>query len=318
MRALDHSESDPGAHGDVGYFSGSAGMMAFDSLNTIQRDSIISFPAIGLSVNPPASFQLFGRTIYFYGVIIAAAFIIGILYCGRKAQKAGIREDDVYDVLLWLLPSAIVGARLYFVLFNLDYYLRNPSEIAAVWEGGLAIYGGVLAGALVILVFTKKRKISTLAFLDLFLTACILGQAIGRWGNFTNREAFGRPTEAFFRMGLTDASGSTIYVHPTFLYESLWNFAGFLLMNHTLSKAKKYDGQCFYLYCLWYGIGRAAIEGLRTDSLYIPGTAIRVSQLLSALLATFGLIMLLCRHGRQTPSAFPSASASASPEESKK
>ncbi|MDO5444953.1 MAG: prolipoprotein diacylglyceryl transferase [Eubacteriales bacterium] len=272
--------------------------MEFDSVSTIQRGSIITFPSFGLSLDPPASFQLFGKTIYLYGVIIAAAFIIGILYCGRKAERNGIKEDDIYDLLLWLLPFSIIGARLYFVLFNLDYYLENPSEIAAVWEGGLAIYGGVIAGALVILIFTRKKKISTLSFLDLFLTACILGQAIGRWGNFTNREAFGCQTDGFFRMGLTDLSGTTIYVHPTFLYESLWDFAGFLIMNHYISKAKKYRGQCFYIYCLWYGTGRAVIEGLRTDSLFIPGTSVRVSQLLSVILAVFGLVMLIKNRGR--------------------
>lgn len=273
--------------------------MLSDSFSTIQRDSVITFPALGLSLNPPASFSLFGRTIYLYGVIIAVAFIIGILYCGRKAGKTGLKEDDIYDVLLWLLPSAIIGARLYFVLFSLDYYLAHPSEILAVWEGGLAIYGGVIVGAAVILIFTRKKKIPTLAFLDLFLTACILGQAIGRWGNFTNREAFGCETELFCRMGLTDLSGKTIYVHPTFLYESLWNFIGFLIMNHCLSKTEKYPGQCLYLYCFWYGTGRAVIEGLRTDSLYIPGTSLRVSQLLSAVLAVFGLVMLLRNRGRK-------------------
>lgn len=270
-----------------------------DSFSTIQRDSIITFPALGLSLNPPASFSLFGRTIYFYGVIIAIAFIIGILYCGRKAVKVGLKEDDIYDVLLWLLPSSIIGARLYFVLFNLDHYLAHPSEIFAVWEGGLAIYGGVIAGAAVILIFTRKKKISAPAFLDLFLTACILGQAIGRWGNFTNREAFGCETDLFCRMGLTDLSGKTIYVHPAFLYESLWNFIGFLILNHCLSKTAKYPGQCLYLYCFWYGIGRAVIEGLRTDSLYISGTSLRISQLLSAVLAVFGLVMLIRNHNRK-------------------
>lgn len=278
--------------------------MSSDILNTIQRDSVISFPALGITLNPPASFALFGRTVYLYGVIIALAFIAGILYCGAKARKIGISEDAVYDVLLWLIPVGIIGARIYYVLFRIDYYTAHPSEIIAVWEGGLAIYGGVIAGALVILFFTKRRKISTLSFLDLFLTACILGQAIGRWGNFTNREAFGAQTEIFCRMGLTDPAGNTVFVHPTFLYESLWNFAGFFILNRILN-SRRYPGQCLFAYCLWYGLGRMWIEGLRTDSLYIPGTGIRISQLLSALLVIFGAVMLF----RNRPSKKAAASA---------
>ena len=129
--------------------------------------------------------------------------------------------------------------------------------------------------------------------LDLFLTACILGQAIGRWGNFTNREAFGGITDIFCRMGLTDSSGKTVYVHPTFLYESLWDLTGFILMNRILTFKRRYNGECFYLYCFWYGSGRAWIEGLRTDSLYIPGTTVRISQIVSIAISVIGLILLI-------------------------
>lgn len=261
--------------------------------DTIQRESIISFPGFGISVNPPSSFTILGKTVYLYGVIIAAAFVLGMLYCGRRAKKIGISEDCVYDVLLWLLPCCILGARLYYVLFRLDYYLKNPAEIIAVWQGGLAIYGGVFAGAAVLFFFSKHRKISFKAMLDLFLTACILGQAIGRWGNFTNREAFGGITDIFCRMGLTDSSGKTVYVHPTFLYESLWDLTGFILMNRILTYKRRYNGECFYLYCFWYGSGRAWIEGLRTDSLYIPGTTVRISQIVSIAISVIGLILLI-------------------------
>ena len=151
----------------------------------------------------------------------------------------------------------------------------------------------MIAGIITVAVFCRRRKLPAAAVTDLLITACILGQSIGRWGNFTNREAFGAETGIFCRMGLTDTSGTTIYVHPTFLYESLWNFAGFLLLNTLLSGRRKYEGQCLYVYCLWYGTGRALIEGLRTDSLYIPGTGIRVSQLLSVLLVLFGAAMLI-------------------------
>lgn len=266
---------------------------------TIQRESIISFPMLGnFSINPPASFSLFGKTVYFYGVTIAFAFMAGLYYCVRYAKKVKLTEDDVYDAFLWLLPAAIVGARVYYVLFRLDYYLKYPREIIAVWEGGLAIYGGVIAGFTVILLVCRKKKIESGAMLDLFITACILGQAIGRWGNFFNREAFGAETEVFCRMGLTSPDGSTIFVHPTFLYESLLDLTGFFMLNRLIRTGRrKYNGQCLEIYMLWYGSGRFIIEGLRADSLYIGSTGIRVSQILSALLAAAGAVLLL--HGEK-------------------
>ena len=260
---------------------------------TMLRESAISFPFLGLTVDPPASFTLFGREIYFYGVIIALAFGAGIWYCTRKCARAGLTEDDVYDVILWLIPAGIIGARLYFVLFRIDYYIARPGEIFALHEGGLAIYGGIIAGVIAAALTARHKKVPPLAVLDLLITACALGQAIGRWGNFMNREAFGRETEIFCRMGLTTGAGETVYVHPTFLYESLWDLAVFLVLNRVISKKYRYSGQCILLYCLLYGTGRALIEGLRTDSLYIPGTGIRVSQLLSACLAAFGAVMLI-------------------------
>ena len=273
----------------------SAESMSSPLLETIGRDSPVSFPMLGnLTVNPPASFSLFGRTVYFYGVIIALAFVAGMAWCLRRAKQAGLREDDLYDVFLWILPSAIVGARLYYVLFRLDYYLENPAEIPALWEGGLAIYGGVLAGLAAAVVVCRRKKIPPLSLLDLLAPACMLGQAIGRWGNFFNREAFGRETTVFCRMGLQAADGTILYVHPTFLYESLWNLIGFLFLDALLRRGRKrFNGQCLWLYFLWYGIGRAWIEGLRTDSLMIGSTGIRVSQILSLLLAALGAGMLI-------------------------
>lgn len=260
---------------------------------TMLRGSVISFPFLHITIDPPASFHLFGRDFYLYGAIIALAFLAGIIYCTRKSKHCGIPQDDIYDILLYLIPLCILGARFYFVLFQLEYYLQHPGEILAVWEGGLAVYGGIITGAITLLLFCKKRKLPVLAVMDLFITACILGQSIGRWGNFTNREAFGVETELFCRMGLMDASGSMIYVHPTFLYESLWNLIGFLLLNVLLSGKKQYDGECIYVYCAWYGLGRTLIEGLRTDSLYLWNTGIRVSQLLSFLLFLFGIVILI-------------------------
>ena len=253
---------------------------------TIQRDSSISFPFLGnLTLNPPASFSLFGREIYLYGVIVALAFILGILFSGKKAPEFGIASDSFYDMMLWLIPLCILGARLYFVAFQWDYYRLHPKEILAVWEGGLAIYGGIIAGFLVILIFCRVKKLSPAAMLDVSAFGLLIGQIIGRWGNFFNREAFGAVTEVFCRMGLTAPDGTTLYVHPTFLYESLWNLLGLLFLLRFVKKGRRrYDGQCILIYFFWYGLGRVWIEGLRTDSLYLGSTGIRVSQLLSLLL----------------------------------
>ena len=264
-------------------------------LETIQRDSAISFPFLGgWTVNPPASFSLFGRDIYLYGVMVAMAFLVGILLCARFAPKFGISTENFYDLVLWVIPLSILGARLYFVIFQADYYLSHPAEILAVWEGGLAIYGGLIAGFLTTFVYCRCNKLSFPAMLDVLSFGVLPGQAIGRWGNFFNREAFGAETEVFCRMGLTAPDGSTIYVHPTFLYESLWNLCGLvLLILFARSGKRRYDGQCILLYFLWYGLGRSWIEGLRTDSLYLGSTGIRVSQLLSVILVFISATILI-------------------------
>ena len=265
-------------------------------IQTIQRDSSISFPILGnFSINPPSYFTVFGRNIYFYGVLIALGFLLAILYCGRRSREFGIEADDFYDLMLWLIPLSIVGARLYFVLFRLEDYLSDPISILYVHEGGLAIYGGVIAGILCAVFVCRKKKIPLPAMLDLVIFGLLIGQVIGRWGNFMNREAFGAETEIFCRMGLTAPDGTTVYVHPTFLYESLWNLCCLVfLIVFTKRGGRKYDGQCALIYFFWYGLGRAWIEGLRTDSLYIGQTGIRVSQLLSLILAiAAGSVLLL-------------------------
>jgi phosphatidylglycerol:prolipoprotein diacylglycerol transferase len=266
------------------------------AFETIQRDSVISFPMLGdFSINPPSYFTVFGRNIYFYGVLIALGFLLAILFCGTKSAEFGIRADDFYDLMLWLIPLSIVGARLYFVLFRLQDYLANPISILYVHEGGLAIYGGVIAGVLCVVGVCRHKGIPVPAMLDLAILGLLIGQIVGRWGNFMNREAFGTETEIFCRMGLTAPDGTTIYVHPTFLYESLWNLACFVFLLCFIKAGKRrYDGQCALIYFFWYGLGRFWIEGLRTDSLYIGGSGIRVSQLLSLILAlTAGTILLL-------------------------
>ena len=272
-------------------------------VQTIQRDSAISFPMLGsLSFNPPSSFSLFGLNIYYYGVIIALGFILAMVYCSRNAKDFGIKSDDFFDLMLWIIPCCIIGARLYYVLFNLEHYLADPGEIFAIRDGGLAIYGGIIVGVIVIIGVSRHKKIPIPAMLDLAVFGLLIGQILGRWGNFMNREAFGAETEIFCRMGLTAPDGSTIFVHPTFLYESLWNLAGLIfLIVWTKKGHRKYDGQCTLIYFFWYGLGRAWIEGLRTDSLYIGSTNIRVSQALSIVLVLISLILLICQSRRPHP-----------------
>ena len=272
-------------------------------MQTIQRDSAICFPMLGnLTVNPPSYFTVFGKNIYFYGVIIGLGFILGMLYCARRSREFGLKPDDVYDLMIWLIPFSIIGARLYYVLFELENYLQHSAEIFAIREGGLAIYGGIIAGILVIWAVSRKKKVPVAAFLDLVVFGLLIGQIIGRWGNFMNREAFGAETDIFCRMGLIAPDGSSIYVHPTFLYESLWNLGILIFLIIFTKKGKRrYDGQCLLLYFLLYGLGRAWIEGLRTDSLYIGGSNIRVSQALSLVLAVISLAVLLYQSRRPHP-----------------
>ncbi len=269
----------------------------------------ISFPGLGnWTINPPDTFQVFGFTVHWYGVIIACGFLLAVLYCCKISQsRFGIDPDTVIDVLLFAVPISIVSARAYYVIFHFDLYANDLISIFYIRNGGLAIYGGIIGGLLTAFIFCKVRKLSTGALFDLGAMGLLIGQSIGRWGNFINREAFGTSAHVntwFLRMGLTDLNtGVTTYVHPTFLYESIWNAIGFLLLHQFVRRGKRrYDGQVFLCYLAWYGLGRAWIEGLRTDSLYLFGTGIRVSQLLSILLFLGAIVILFCfRHKRTAP-----------------
>lgn len=271
-------------------------------MQTVLREAVISFPMFGITMNPPSSFILFGREFYLYGAVVALGFLLGILYCASRTEDlVGITKDEMYDFVLWLIPTAIIGARLYYVLFRLNEY-TSFGDIFKIWEGGLAIYGGVIAGAILVYFWCRKRKIPFGALGDLSVFGLLIGQTIGRWGNFLNREAFGRETEVFCRMGLTLPGKNPIYVHPTFLYESLWNCLGFLMLHFYFKKHKrKFDGQITLLYIAWYGLGRAMIEGLRTDSLYLGATGIRVSQLLAAVSCVAALGALFVFNFRRNP-----------------
>ena len=247
------------------------------------RYTNISFPGLGIDIDPVRQFSLGPLTIHMYGIVIAFGLVLAVIYAMRRAPKFGLTEDHVLDGVLWVTPFAILCARAYYCAFSWELYADNPISVLYIWQGGIAIYGGVLGAVLGIIVFCKIKKLSLGATLDLVLLGFLIGQSIGRWGNFFNREAFGAETESFLRMGLFDTTtGAVVYHHPTFLYESVWNALGFVVL-HFLSKKREYDGQIALGYAFWYGLGRFFIEGLRTDSLYVPGTTIRVSQLLAAI-----------------------------------
>ena len=242
----------------------------------------ISFPSLGIDIDPVREFSLGPLSIHMYGLVIVFGLVLAVIYCMRRADQFGLTEDHILDGVLWVTPFAFLCARAYYCAFRWDLYAANPISVLYIWQGGIAIYGGVLGAILGMLVFCKIKRISLGATLDLVLMGFLIGQAIGRWGNFFNREAFGAETDAWLRMGLYSPLTDTItYHHPTFLYESLWNALGFVVL-HFLSKKRTFDGQIALGYALWYGLGRTFIEGLRTDSLYIPGTALRVSQVLAA------------------------------------
>lgn len=259
-------------------------------------EHLVSFPGLGLEFHlNRVAFSIAGKPIYWYGIIIACGFILGFFYATRKAPRCGVRSDDVGDVLFFALPICIVCARLYYVLFRWQDYVRRPAEIIAVWHGGLAIYGGIIGGIITVIVFCRVKRLHILDMLDSICLGLLLGQSIGRWGNFVNAEAFGSDTTAPWRMciGQPLSENAAVGVHPTFFYESAWNLIGFVLL-HFYTKKRKYHGQVVLCYLAWYGLGRFFIEGLRTDSLYLFGTGLRVSQVVAGItcLAATGVLLV--------------------------
>lgn len=266
----------------------------------------VHFPALGLSLDVYENFLEipFGTdtiTVKFYGVIIAFGFILAALFGGRKAYVWKMSLDSMVDVLIYGIVGAVVGARLYYVAFQWDSYKDNLLSIFRIWEGGLAIYGGIIGGLITAYFVAKKTKLPFLKLLDLIGMALPIGQGIGRWGNFTNQEAFGINTTSLFGMTsdkIVDYINShqqefiangiemnpDLPVHPTFLYESIWCLLGFLVLYIVCQKFHKFDGQLILGYGIIYGLERAVVEGLRIDSLYIGDTNLRVSQLVSLVL----------------------------------
>ena len=260
-------------------------------------------------VVPSVAFTIGSYSIHWYGIIIAFGFALAVLYGGRMAYKWKMSLDGMTDVLMWGTILGIIFARAYYVIFEWSYYKEHLSEIPQIWNGGIAIYGGIIGAFIGAIIGCKIGKIDFRNLLDLGGLGLLIGQGIGRWGNFFNQEAFGtNTTTAPFRMwslkihDTLAASADTLAakgidvdpsvpVHPTFLYESVWCILGFFILNYIVHKRRKYKGEVFLLYGIWYGLERMVVEGLRTDSLYIANTTIRVSQLLSAIIVVAFLVM---------------------------
>lgn len=274
----------------------------------------IRFPHLGIEIaSLGKGITIGGFTIAFYGMIIAFGMVMGYLMTAFQAKRTGQEPDLYLDLALWDIVFAVIGARIYYVIFTWGYYKDNLLQIFNTRGGGLAIYGGVIAGVITTIIFGKVRKQNFFQLLDTACIGLITGQIIGRWGNFCNREAFGGYTNGLFAMQLkqSDVAASNlthsvlkhaveidgtryIQVHPTFLYESLWNI-GVLIILLLFTKHRKYNGQIFLIYLLGYGLGRAWIEGLRTDQLIFFGTGVAVSQVLSGGLVVASAAILIYR-----------------------
>lgn len=252
----------------------------------------VSFPGLGISLEINNQIQIFGLSIYWYGIIIATGLILAVIYGCVNSKRLGISADNLLNCVIVGVITGIIGARLYYVIFNWGYYSEHPDKILAINEGGLAIYGGIIGALIGGLIVAKICKMNIPALLDVAAIGFLIGQGIGRWGNFFNQEAYGEPTD--LPWGMLSEGTNNIAVHPCFLYESIWCLLGVLLLHlFSKSKLRKYHGQMALLYLVWYGAERAVVEGLRTDSLYIPNTGIRVSQLLSIIMVVAGVALLV-------------------------
>ncbi len=274
----------------------------------------LSFPGLGIAPFhiDDVAFTVFGLGIKWYAILITCGMILGFLYCLTRAKYEGLDSDDLYDVAIFTVIFGVIGARLYYVLFSLDKFIVTDGDtwsnikesllrIINIRSGGLAIYGSLIAGAITIILVCRHKHIRVPVMLDIIVGAVLIGQVIGRWGNFINVEAFGGETALPWRMGILESidGGASFYaqkfVHPTFLYESLWNLIGFIILHFTYKK-KKYNGQIFLMYTAWYGLGRAFVEGLRTDSLMLG--PVRISQALGLVLfaAATALLIVFAKH----------------------
>lgn len=255
----------------------------------------ITFPYLGLSFHLNETVNVFGFKIYWYAIIIATGMLLAVTIAFFEFKKRNYKSDDLADFVLFAIPLGILGARLYYVIFEWSYYSKHLDEIIAIWNGGLAIYGGVITGCIVAVVFTKIKKIPFLWFADVATIGLFIAQSIGRWGNFVNAEAFGGLTKLPWGMivdGPHVKNAPFGPCHPTFLYESLWNFTGFIISYFIIYRLTKKDGFSFAYYLIWYGTGRFFIEGLRTDSLYLIENVVRVSQVVAFVSVIGGIAAL--------------------------
>lgn len=241
----------------------------------------------------PVAFRIFGIEIMWYGVLISFGVLLGVIFALRECKRIGFKEDNLLDFLLYAIPSAIVGARAYYVIFSWDYYSKNLNEIINIRNGGLAIHGALIAGVIVGIFFCKKRKINVLQLLDIVMPSVALGQSIGRWGNFVNQEAFGGPTNLPWGIMVNGQK-----VHPTFLYESVIDFSIFIFLMWFRKNKKTTDGQVLGLYLILYSAGRFVVEGMRTDSLMFLG--MRVAQLISLGSILIGVLLLVYLKKKKT------------------
>ena len=265
-------------------------------------NTTVSFPGLGIGefTVDRVAFELFGKPIYWYGVIIMLGMVAAFIHTIIRSKREGFTTDDVLDLGIFTVLFGVLGARLYYVLTTLNTHeYKNLIDVIAVWEGGLAIYGGIIAGCTALVLTAVYKKINPLKVMDAVGPGVMIAQAIGRWGNFMNGEAFGYevPEDSLlypFRMGLlsgyTETGNVMHYYHPTFLYESLWNVTGFLLICF-LYRKKKFNGQVALMYFTWYGFGRFFIEGLRTDSLYVG--PFRISQVVGLVCFVAGVTLMV-------------------------
>lgn len=264
----------------------------------------VQFPKLGLDFDiSPIAFSIGSYHIYWYGIIIASGLLLAVGYAMKTAPRYNVNASKLINCVLVGIITGIIGARLYFCFFQWDYYSKNPVEILHINNGGLAIYGGIIGSMIGGLIIVKIQKMKVMPVLDIAMISFLIGQGIGRWGNFMNQEAYGTPTD--LPWGMMSEGTNMVAVHPCFLYESIWCLLGFVLLHFYGKYKQKYAGQIFYMYLVWYGFERMIVEGLRTDSLYLPfspfGFDIRVSQLLSLLIFLVGIILLILNRKKEDP-----------------
>ncbi len=258
----------------------------------------IAFPGLGLSLTVNrVAFWVFGIPVYWYGLLIGLGMVLAICYGMRESRRKGLGQDDLLNMILLAVPVAIVCARLYYVIFRWELYQTNPLSVLDIRSGGLAIYGGIIGACLAIFFYCRVKHCSLGLVLDILSVGLLIGQAVGRWGNFVNGEAFGSFTDLPWAMTIREGSKVVAFsVHPTFLYESVWNAVGIVVLL-VYGKACRFRGERFCGYLVWYGLGRVWIEGLRADSLYLG--PLRVSQLLAAVTVLAGVILIFLGRRRK-------------------